>query len=258
MKMYLLLLLLSFCLPTDVYAQEDDLVFKYLEEKVRRVRMSRVEYIDMTYAEGLIIGKEYRNGPLVERKFYYTKPGKLDSMQWCWQIESEQFVVNKYYYYDRIGRLEKAKTYQDADGVMFDLDLYCYDEAGRADSIIRWQNYKHDPFKGTTILNDVEIVKVSTLSYDSTGLLIKKKNSLNGEDANLMEYRYDPLGRMVTSIGGQFGYKYSGRFRVSRHKYNEAGLLIKVSSRFYDANTQMGKTGKIYKSTQHYRYEYFE
>jgi len=62
MNTCILFLFLALFLNGNILAQEDDLVFKYLKEQVRQVKMSRVEWIDMTYHDGPIIGREHLNG----------------------------------------------------------------------------------------------------------------------------------------------------------------------------------------------------
>jgi len=253
MKIYLLLLLLSFCLSTNVYAQEDDLVFKYLQEKVRRVRMSRVEYIDMTYAKGLIIGKEYRNGPHVERSFYYTQPGKLDSMKWSWEAYGQQYTFRKYYEYNEENRLKETRSFTGVANKMFSLNKYRYSKDGTLDSIIHnsWDYTFWD-----ASLPPAKSVGFSTMIYDTLGRLVRVRNPDIFEAPWLVEYIYDEEARVSVAI--EYHQGYVDRFTVVRYKYNNLGLPAKEEHRYYDNTLGEDDRVKYHRTLFKWRYEYYE
>lgn len=221
-------------IPIISFAQDEDYVFKYLELKVKTVKLSKWEKINYEYKESVIIESEdYPNK--VERHYHYSKIGNLDSTVYFEIYEDTIYTFRRIYEYNKNDKLVKIRDGGNLEKEIIKIDSFIYNSDKLIDSVLWFSNRKETIFR-TERTDAIRLYAFSKFEYDNHLRLIRKKSN-QPFGAKEIEYFYDGKGNVSKTIE-YFGLTRSDclvgedkSYSVSIFTYNEMGLLVKEVSK---------------------------
>lgn len=254
---YVMLLLIQLGLN----AQDDKLVFKYLEENVKTVHLSKSERIEYSYQKGVIIEKEFLlTDWSIRRHYYYQNIGIIDSIVYYSTYNDTTFVDNITYLYDydrelvtRIQRGENLAEWINVDSITYRSD-------GQTDEVYQFSNRRESIF-GTVKADSLLLQRIMKYEYDGNSQLIAAFSKTDTNNQTL-KIKYDVEGLKLSEIKF-LGFTARGcirgnekRYRHTTYRYNELGLPIMELNKYSIVNSR-GQTRKDGRICFKWKYEYY-
>lgn len=265
MNMCLGLMLKSLCfamifvlsvIPIQLISQVDSIVFKYMENNVKTIHLSKTERLDYEYNEGVIIERQDLSlGAIVERFYYYSSVNKLDSIIYQEIYEDTIYVSKDYYYYDE-GSLKIIQRGEDIENEIIRIDSFSYRPDGLVEKAYYLANKVETVF-GTKQIDSIRLQNVVNYYYGSDKVLSRQSW---GDKTRF--YQYDENGRLLREheILGKINDGCIQRderlFCTIRYQYNQLGLVTKKVFKYFIGNPD-GKLKKNGRVVFRQKYEYY-
>ncbi len=241
-------------IPLISFAQNKEYIFDYLKYGVKTVIESKWEKANYEYKEGLII--ESLNYPYeIERRYYYSRTGDLDSIVYSEMYHDTLTVVGREIHsYDENNKLSEVRY---EFGVYISVDSFVYDTNNLVDSVFHFRNSRG--FMQPEILDSLIFYTYYHYEYDDSLRLIRKESNFGRKE---IKYFYDNDGNISRTIE-YLGHLRHGCFvkeekiySTSDFTYNEIGLPVKEISKEHKVfpNGKKKKNGKYKFKT---KYEFY-